>query len=180
MKKIIIPILGLFIFIMAETSVAQIVGKDQNPRRDTVKRRDTVHRHLPAGRTDTVKREETVRERELRKQREEYNRERQRLEKERRKLERERDSLDRKYEAVRTESNFGRKVDSTAKVIGRKGAEVGAKAVASIKDRSLENVKGPKGEKVYVDKYDRRYFINKEGKKIYLRKPKTETPPKSK
>lgn len=77
-------------------------------------------------------------------------------------LQRLRDSLHRKH-----------RLDSTAKAIGNKGAEVGAKVAASIKDRSLKNVKGPNGETVYVDKYDRRYYINKEGKRIYLPKPKT-------
>lgn len=68
-------------------------------------------------------------------------------------------------------SRFFKKVDSTARVVGKKGAELGAKAVAGIRDCSLKNVKGPKGETVYVDENDRRYYINKEGKKSYLRRP---------
>lgn len=70
--------------------------------------------------------------------------------------------------------SWTRKVDSTAKVIEHKTAKTGANVIARVQDRSLKNVKGPKGETVYVDKYDRRYYINQDGKRVYIKKPKTE------
>jgi len=39
---------------------------------------------------------------------------------------------------------------------------------ASIKDRLLHNVKGPGGEPVYVDMYDRQFYENSEGQRIFL------------
>lgn len=63
----------------------------------------------------------------------------------------------------------GRAVKKAAKTVGNKTAEVGAKGAAELKDRSLKNVKGPAGETVYVDKYEKKYYINKQGKRIYLK-----------
>lgn len=172
MKKITIAILAMTVVIAMQTSFAQLTGRDNQLIRDTLPRRDTVRTQ----KTEHQKqREEYERERQkLEREHERLQRERQRLDHERERLNRQRDSLDRKYAAVMDKKpSFSKRVDSAAKVVGHKGAELGAKAVASVKDRSLENVKGPKGEKVYVDKYDRRYYIDKEGKRIYLKKPKT-------
>lgn len=147
MKKLIICIFSLFIVAMCETSLAQIVGKDQNPRRDTIKKdnrtprrdTDTIYRRRDTSRTDTA-----------------------------------RTRMHRDMQHGTDTGRIGRKVDSAARALGRKGSELGAKAVAGIKDRSLKYVKGPGGETVYVDKYDRRYYINKEGRKVYLKKPKSQ------
>ncbi len=64
-----------------------------------------------------------------------------------------------------------RKADSTAAAVKYKSAEIAAKVNASLRDCSLKNVKGPKGETVYVDEYDRRYYINKEGTRVFLKRP---------
>ncbi len=37
-----------------------------------------------------------------------------------------------------------------------------------IKDRLLHNVHGPAGEAVYVDMYDRQFYEDGEGKRVYL------------
>ncbi|WP_207422197.1 hypothetical protein [Desertivirga brevis] len=37
-----------------------------------------------------------------------------------------------------------------------------------IKDRLQHNVKGPNGEAVYLDMYDRQFFEDAEGKRVYL------------
>ena len=37
-----------------------------------------------------------------------------------------------------------------------------------IKDRLLHNVKGPNGEPVYLDMYDRQFYEDVEGKRVYL------------
>ena len=40
---------------------------------------------------------------------------------------------------------------------------------AKVTDKSLKNVKGPHGETVYVDKYQHKYYIDKKGKRIFIK-----------
>lgn len=63
----------------------------------------------------------------------------------------------------------GKAVKKAAKDVGNKAAEVGAKGAAAVSDKALKDRKGPHGETVYVDKYDRKYYVNKKGKRIYLK-----------
>lgn len=51
-----------------------------------------------------------------------------------------------------------------AKTLGNRLVQYGTK----IKDRLLHNVKGPNGEAVYLDMYDRQFYEDQEGKRIYL------------
>lgn len=37
-----------------------------------------------------------------------------------------------------------------------------------IKDRLLHNVHGPKGEQVYIDMYDRQFYEDETGHRVYL------------
>jgi len=39
---------------------------------------------------------------------------------------------------------------------------------SDLKDRILHNVKGPNGEPVYLDMYDRQFFEDEMGKRVYL------------
>lgn len=172
MKKITFAILAFTLAMAMQSSFGQLSGINTHlTTRDTLPRRDTLRSQKPE---HQKQREDYQHERQrLQGERERLQRERQRIDHERERVSRQLDSLDRKHGIERPKKpSFGKRVDSTAKVVGNKGAELGAKAVAGIKDRSLENVKGPKGEKVYVDKYDRRYYIDKEGKRIYLKKLK--------
>jgi hypothetical protein len=63
----------------------------------------------------------------------------------------------------------GKSTGKAVKKAGKKVGEVGAKGAAEIKDKPLKNMKGPNGEKVYVDKYDRKYYISKDAKRIYIK-----------
>lgn len=131
MKKIIISAIFSFsLLLFSEMVNAQIVGKDQQPQRDTILRKNNP---------GTQRRADTL------------------------------------YPTQKDTSRMLRKIDTAARNVARKGTELGAKAVAGIRDCSLKNVKGPKGETVYVDEYDRRYYINKEGKKAYLKRPPVKT-----
>jgi hypothetical protein len=67
------------------------------------------------------------------------------------------------------EPSTGKKVTNTVKKAGKKTGETGAKAAAKVKDKSLKNEKGPNGETVYVDKYDRKYYVNKNAKRVYIK-----------
>ncbi|MFM6975602.1 MAG: hypothetical protein ACKOW2_01980 [Sphingobacteriaceae bacterium] len=173
MKKIILVAFSFSLLLISETMLAQITGNDTRPvRKDTV-----LNSTRPVLGVNQSWKSDTIPNRtEMQMQRDEYHRERMRLERERDKLDRQLDSLDRKYSVFANEhrkANLSKKVDSTAKVIGDKTVRAGASVAASVKDRSLKEVKGPHGETVYVDKFDRRYYINKEGKRVYLNKPKS-------
>jgi hypothetical protein len=63
----------------------------------------------------------------------------------------------------------GQEVKQAGKATGKKVGEVGAKGAAKVKDKSLKNVKGPNGETVYIDKYQRKYYVNKNAKRIYIK-----------
>ena len=57
----------------------------------------------------------------------------------------------------------GNLIDS-AKGLGDRLAQYGSE----LKDRLLHNVKGPNGEAVYLDMYDRQFFEDEMGKRVYL------------
>jgi len=51
-----------------------------------------------------------------------------------------------------------------ARNIGNRVAEYGNQ----IKDRLLNNVKGPNGENIYLDMYDRQFYEDNSGKRVYV------------
>jgi hypothetical protein len=53
---------------------------------------------------------------------------------------------------------------SSARNLGDRLVEYGSE----IKDRILHNVKGPNGEDVYLDMYDRQFYEDDMGKRVYL------------
>ena len=78
------------------------------------------------------------------------------------------------YCQEKKDDSFGQDVKqagkTTSKVVkkaGKKVGEVGAKSAAKVKDKSLKE-KGPHGETVYIDKYQRKYYVNKDAKRIYI------------
>jgi len=62
------------------------------------------------------------------------------------------------------------KVDKTLDKVEHPIAKTGTVVAAKVTDKELKDVKGPKGESVYVDNKDRRYYINKLGHKVFLKK----------
>ncbi|UPK70753.1 hypothetical protein [Chitinophaga filiformis] len=71
-------------------------------------------------------------------------------------------------------------IDSTAKKIGKKTAavanktanktaSVAVKGAMKITDKTYKGKEGPNGETVYIDKNDRKYFVDDKGKKVYLK-----------
>lgn len=70
-------------------------------------------------------------------------------------------------------------IDSTAKKIGKKTAavanktanktaSVAVKGAMKITDKTYKGKEGPNGETVYIDKSDRKYYVDDKGKKVYL------------
>ena len=57
----------------------------------------------------------------------------------------------------------GNLIDS-AKSLGDRLVEYGSE----LKDRILHNVKGPNGEPVYLDMYDRQFYEDETGKRVYM------------
>jgi hypothetical protein len=60
-------------------------------------------------------------------------------------------------------------IDSTFKKIKNKTASVAVKGASTVVDRTFKGKEGPNGETVYIDKHDRKYYVNSRGKKVYLK-----------
>jgi hypothetical protein len=66
-------------------------------------------------------------------------------------------------------------IDSTAKKIGKKGEQIGNKTASvavkgamKVTDKTYKGKEGPDGQTVYIDKKDRKYYVDGKGKKVYL------------
>jgi DNA topoisomerase VI subunit B len=62
-----------------------------------------------------------------------------------------------------------RKTDQTAKTVGHKTASTAVKGEATIVDKTYKGKEGPHGENVFIDKKDNKYYVDKKGKKVYLK-----------
>lgn len=68
-----------------------------------------------------------------------------------------------------TVKKVGKAIDTTAKKVGNKTASTAVKGVSAIKDKIYKGKQAPGGEVVYIDNKDRKYYVDKKGKKIYLK-----------
>jgi hypothetical protein len=55
-----------------------------------------------------------------------------------------------------------------AKKVGNKTAELAAKGKAGVVDRVYEEKQGPHGEKIYIDKNSKYYWIDKKGHRRFV------------
>ena len=55
-------------------------------------------------------------------------------------------------------------IKDSARQLGDKLVNFGTK----IKDRLVHHVKGPHGEQVYLDMYDRQFYEDAEGRRVYM------------
>lgn len=62
-----------------------------------------------------------------------------------------------------------KKLDSTARKIGNKTASVAVKGAMKITDKTYKGKEGPGGQTVYIDKNDKKYYVDDKGKKVYLK-----------
>ncbi|GAA3948406.1 hypothetical protein GO495_25885 [Chitinophaga oryziterrae] len=60
-------------------------------------------------------------------------------------------------------------IDSTAKKVGHKTASLAVKGASKITDKTYKGKEGPGGQTVYIDKHDKKYYVDEKGKKIYLK-----------
>ncbi|QES90022.1 hypothetical protein [Rhizosphaericola mali] len=65
--------------------------------------------------------------------------------------------------------NTGKAIGKTADKVGDKSAELAKKGVSKVGDKTYKGKVAPDGSDVYIDKKDKKYYINKEGKTIYLK-----------
>lgn len=67
------------------------------------------------------------------------------------------------------QTSMAQGIDSTAKKIGNKTASVAVKSAMKITDKTYKGKEGPGGQTVYIDKKDRKYYVDEKGKKVYLK-----------
>jgi vacuolar-type H+-ATPase subunit H len=73
-------------------------------------------------------------------------------------------------EAVRKAKAADREVKDDGEKLGDKISEGAGNVAAEVKDKPYSNKMGPDGEKVFIDKNSKYYYINHEGKKVYISK----------
>ena len=64
----------------------------------------------------------------------------------------------------------GQKIKKTASNVGNKTAELSVKGVNKVGGKTYKGYEAPDGSDVYIDKHDKKYYINKKGGKVYLKK----------
>lgn len=71
-----------------------------------------------------------------------------------------------KKDAKETEND----IDNGAEKVGDGVSEAVGKVGAEIKDKTYANKVGPDGQKIFIDKHSKYYYIDNEGKKVYVTK----------
>ncbi|MBP1650316.1 MAG: hypothetical protein H6Q26_473 [Bacteroidetes bacterium] len=60
-------------------------------------------------------------------------------------------------------------IDSTAKKVGNKTASIAVKGASKVTDKTYKGKEGPGGQTVYINKKDKKYYVDEKGKKVYLK-----------
>lgn len=66
-------------------------------------------------------------------------------------------------------SSLGKDIKKGAKKVGNKTAELASKGSSTVIDKTYKGKKGPHGEKVYIDNQSRYYYVDKKGKRNYIK-----------
>ena len=71
-------------------------------------------------------------------------------------------------------------IDSTAKKVGNKTAELASKGKSSVVDEVYKNKIGPAGQSpIYIDHSSKYYYVDNKGKKVYVPKSSLKDKPMS-
>lgn len=71
-------------------------------------------------------------------------------------------------------------VDTVAKKVGNKTAELASKGKSSVVDEVYKNKMGADGQTpIYIDHSSKYYYVDKQGKKVYVAKSTLKDKPKS-
>jgi hypothetical protein len=81
-----------------------------------------------------------------------------------------------KENARETEGNVEEGVENTGDDI----SEAAVNAASHIKDKVYVDKVGPKGQTIYIDKHDKYYYVNDEGKKVFITKLQMKDKPNKK
>jgi len=63
----------------------------------------------------------------------------------------------------------GKAIGKTATTVGNKTAEVAVKGTSKVADETYKGKMAPDGTDVYIDGKNRKYYVDKKGKKVYLK-----------
>jgi hypothetical protein len=66
-------------------------------------------------------------------------------------------------------TKFTHKVSKTATKVGNKTSELAAKGASSVVDKIYKGKCGPNGETIYINKHSHYYYVNKKGRRVYLK-----------
>jgi hypothetical protein len=69
------------------------------------------------------------------------------------------------------------KVGTAINKAGNKTAELAVKGASAVADKVYEGKVAPNGEKVYINKNSKYYYVNKKGAKVYISKAKLQDKP---
>jgi hypothetical protein len=72
-------------------------------------------------------------------------------------------------QAQEKKKTVGQTIDKTASSVGHKTAEVAVKGSAKVADKTYKGKQAPDGTDVYIDGKNRKYYVNKKGRKVYLK-----------
>lgn len=72
-------------------------------------------------------------------------------------------------QAQEKKKSVGQTIDKTATNVGHKTAEVAVKGTSKIGDKVYKGKMAPDGTDVYINSKNRKYYVNKRGKKVYLK-----------
>jgi hypothetical protein len=70
-------------------------------------------------------------------------------------------------------------VDSAAKKVGNKTAEIASKGKSGVVDEVYKGKVGPAGQTIYIDHSSKYYYVDEKGKKVYVSKSSLKDKPKS-
>lgn len=84
--------------------------------------------------------------------------------------------------SAKAQTKAGKVIDKTeaaAKDVGDKTAEVAVKGASKVVDKTYKDKMAPDGSDVYIDNKNRKYYVDKKGKKIFLKASEIKERPKN-
>jgi hypothetical protein len=71
---------------------------------------------------------------------------------------------------MQRDTTIGQKVGKTATKVGHATAHAAVSGEAMVVDKKYDGKCGPHGENIYINKHSHYYYVNKTGRKVYLKK----------
>jgi hypothetical protein len=68
------------------------------------------------------------------------------------------------------DSTLGHKVGKTATAVGDATAHTAVSGDAAVTDKRYKGKMGPDGQTIYINKYSHYFYVDKKGKRVYLKK----------